>query len=204
MKTMIKLVIGILLAITFLSVYRAYRDRQILQEDLIRLHVVANSNSEEDQEIKLMVRDAITEYLKPIMEKVPNKEQALQFMRENLGAIEEIANDVLARIGANESAVVSLEPEAFGTREYDTFTLPAGVYDALRIEIGEGDGKNWWCVVFPTLCIPATSGGFQDMAVSTGFSETLTDTLANKDGYQLRFFLLDCIGRIENILFYFN
>ncbi len=201
MKTIIKLMISIILVLTFLSLYRIWQDRQTLENDLIRLHVVANSDSAEDQETKLLVRDAIVEYLQPIMEKLPDKEHALQYIKENLDALEELANDVLAKVGAKDSAVVSLEPEAFGTRDYDTFILPAGVYDALRIEIGEAEGKNWWCVVFPTLCLPATSDGFQDAAVSTGFSDTLTDTLTGKEGFQLRFFLLDCMGKIENILF---
>ena len=201
MKRIIKLIISIILVLTFVGLYRSWQDRQTLNENLIRLHVVANSDSSEDQETKIMVRDAVVEYLQPIMEQFPTKEQAMGFIRENLSALEDIANDILAKIGAKETAVVSLEPEAFGTREYDTFTLPAGVYDALRIEIGAADGKNWWCVVFPSLCLPATGDGFQDTAVSSGFSETLTDTLSGEDGYELRFFLLDCIGKIENILF---
>jgi len=87
-------------------------------------------------------------------------------------------------------------------RNYDTFRLPAGVYESLRIVIGEGEGKNWWCVVFPELCLPATAEGFESVAVGSGFSEALSGALTGETQYEIRFFLLDCFGRLENFFFH--
>ena len=132
-------------------------DREKLNEELIRLHVVANSDSAEDQAIKLQVRDAVIASLSDAMEDVADIDQARAYIEANLPKIQQTANDALKALGCDETALVTLQEEVFDTRYYDTFTLPSGVYEALRITIGEGEGKNWWCVVFPTLCIPATS-----------------------------------------------
>ena len=176
-------------------------DKMQLRNDLIRLHVVANSDSNEDQAIKLQVRDAVTELLEPIMVGLDSKEQAYVYMKSNLKMIEDRANQKLSELGISQRAVVSLTQEKFNTRHYDTFSLPSGVYDALRVEIGEAAGRNWWCVVFPTLCLPAVSSEFQDTAVSAGFDDTLTNTLSRDNRYEIRFFLLDIFGRVENLFF---
>lgn len=172
-------------------------DKMQLQKDLIRLHVVANSDSDEDQAIKLQVRDAVTALLEPAMENMQSKEQAHQYIFENLETIEEAVNKKLQELGVLDSAIVTLQQENFDVRHYDTFSLPAGVYDSLRVSIGEANGRNWWCVVFPSLCISAASE-FQDMAVSSGFDVDLSNTLTREDGYVLRFYLLDLLGHIEN------
>ena len=176
-------------------------DRQTLNEELIRLHVVANSDSDEDQAVKLRVRDAVIESLRSAMEGVADVEEAKAYLQENLPRIQQVANDTLEALGCDCEAVVTLCKETFDTRYYDTFTLPAGVYEALRITIGEGEGHNWWCVVFPTLCVPATSEGFADVAAGAGFSEELNGALTGEEEYEVRFFLLDVLGRVENLLF---
>ena len=199
MKKIFRLIICLILVFSVLGVLDLWQDRQTLKNNLIRLHVVANSNSEVDQRIKLQVKDAITEYLQPIVEKFSDKEQAIQYIHDHLSDLQELSNRVLKQLGAKEQANVTLQEETFGTRDYDTFSLPAGVYDALRIEIGKAEGKNWWCVVFPSLCLPASGSGFEDTAVSSGFSPNLTNTLSNNNRYAVRFFLLDCIGKLENL-----
>lgn len=176
-------------------------DRKTLNEDLIRLHVVAHSDSEEDQSIKLLVRDAVLASMQDELQKAADVDEAKAYLRENLPKIQAIANETLLKIGFDGEAVVTLCKEAFDTRYYDTFTLPAGIYESLRISIGEGEGKNWWCVAFPTLCIPVTTDGFEDAAVSAGFSETLSDTLTGDQRYEIRFYLLDAIGKLENIFY---
>ena len=173
-------------------------DRKTLREELIRLHVVAASDSEEDQAIKLRVRDAVVESLQSEMQNLTDAEAAKAYLQENLPKIEAVANRVLEEAGCGDVATVSLAVEEFATRVYDTFTLPAGLYDALRITIGAGEGHNWWCVVFPSLCLPATSEGFEEVADCAGFSDSLTGALEGE--YEVRFFLLDALGRIENIL----
>lgn len=189
-----------LLAASFVWIGSVFVDRQRLREELIRLHVVAASDSSEDQAIKLRVRDAVVESLQEEMKNLTDTAQAKAYLQENLPKIEAVANRVLEEAGCECLATVSLAVEEFTTRVYDTFTLPAGIYDALRITIGEGEGKNWWCVVFPSLCLPATSEGFEDVACGAGFSETLTNTLEGEEGYEVRFFLLDCLGSLENFL----
>ncbi len=176
-------------------------DRKTLNEELIRLHVVANSDSEEDQAIKLRVRDAVVESLQSAMAGVGDIEEAKAYIADNLPKIQEIANQVLTKAGVDADAVVTLGKECFDTRYYDTFTLPAGVYESLRITIGEGEGHNWWCVVFPSLCLPATSEGFADVAAGAGFDDALTATLKGESEYEIRFFLLDKLGKLENMLF---
>lgn len=175
--------------------------RQMLNENLIRLHVVANSDSEEDQAIKLQVRDAVMESLRSAMADIDNVTEAKAYVRDHLPEIQRIANEVLIRAGQAGSAVVTLAREQFDTRTYETFRLPAGVYESLRIVIGTGEGHNWWCVVFPSLCIPATSSGFADIAVGAGFDSSLTAALEGQAGYEIRFYLLDQLGRLENIFF---
>ena len=175
-------------------------DRQRLREELIRLHVVAASDSDEDQALKLRVRDAVVERLEDAMADLTDAEQAKAYLQENLPKIENLANQVLQEAGCTDTVQVSLAVEEFATRVYDTFTLPAGLYDSLRIIIGEGEGHNWWCVVFPSLCIPATSDGFEDTAAGAGFPDSLTGALEGEDGYEVRFFLLDALGRFENLI----
>lgn len=200
MKKIAKLVVsGLLLSAAF-WLGTVASDKAVLSQDIIRLHVVADSDSAEDQKIKLQVRDAIIEELESVMADLPDVESAKVYLQEHLPELEKIANDVLHSLNAGCQAVVSFAKEAFPTREYDTFTLPAGVYESLRVTIGSGEGQNWWCVVFPNLCISATSDGFEDAAVGAGFSDRVTGTLSGQREYKVRFFILDCFGWVENWL----
>ncbi len=173
-------------------------DRQILSTQLIRLHVVADSDSAFDQSVKLRVRDAVNAYIEENMQTALTTEQAKQFLANNLSAIEEAANQTLLDSGSTDTARVTLCREEFPIRHYDSFTLPSGVYESLRVTIGEGEGQNWWCVVFPSLCLPAAGESLRDTAAGAGFPETLTDTLTGESGYELSFFLLDCLGKLQN------
>lgn len=175
------------------------KDRIALGDDLIRLHVVGESDSDEDQSVKLQVRDAIISQLSTAMEKMPDMQSARAYLQEHLKELEAISNEVLEKAGIAAKAVVTLAEEAFPTRYYDTFSLPAGVYESLRITIGEGEGKNWWCVVFPQLCVGATSAEMEDTAVGAGFSQELSDTLTGTPETKVRFFFLDCLGWLENL-----
>ena len=130
-------------------------DRQRLNDGLIRFHVVANSDSEEDQSVKLQVRDAVLNSLQNDLNKIADVNEARAYLQAKLPQIQAVANSVLEATGCDCEAVVTLCKEAFDTRYYDTFTLHAGIYEALRITIGEGEGHNWWCVMFPPLCLPA-------------------------------------------------
>lgn len=176
-------------------------DRNRLNEELIRLHVVAASDSTEDQAIKLRVRDAVLEGLQQSMRDITDVDAAKAYLRENLPKVTALANNALKAAGYDGEAVVTFCRENFDKRIYDTFTLPAGVYESLRIVIGEGEGKNWWCVVFPEFCIPAAGTEFEDVAAGAGFSDSLTGALTGEEPYEIRFFLLDLLGKLENKFF---
>ena len=174
------------------------RDKQTLRNDLIRLHVVADSDSTEDQSIKLKVRDAVIRAVEKDLQTLPSVTEAKQYLQSNLAFLEKTANETLKAAGSKDTASVSLCLEAFPVREYDTFKLPSGVYESLRVTIGSGEGRNWWCVVFPSFCIRAFSEDFESSAVSAGFSDSLVHTLSGEKGYEISFFFLDCLGKLEN------
>lgn len=173
-------------------------DRQTLNEELIRLHVVANSDTQADQVIKLNVRDAVLKMLEAPLEKMETVHQAKSFLEANLDEIGKAANNALAELGCTEKAVVSLKREKYDTRQYDTFSLPAGTYDSLNITIGQGEGENWWCVVYPSFCTVDTEAEFYDNAASAGFPDTLSSALSEGKGCTVRFFLLELLGKLEN------
>ena len=198
MKEIIKWTALLLVFVVAVTMVDVISDRQKLHESLIRLHVVGASDEAADQAVKLRVRDAVTGWLQQEMAGIHQAEQARTYLREHLSQIEQIANRTLADAGFSDRATVSFLEETFPVREYDTFTLPSGVYHSLRICIGEAEGKNWWCVVFPSLCLGTTVRETKDSAVSAGFDETLTGTLTGEKEYELRFFLLDCLGMLEN------
>lgn len=198
MKKLLKRVFACFLLVCLVYTIALVLDRQKLRNELIRLHVVAASDSEEDQAIKLQVRDAVLESLKAGLENATDIEAAKAYIESQLPKLEAVANQVLAAAGCGDVATVSLQVEEFAARVYDTFSLPAGLYDSLRIIIGEGEGRNWWCVTFPTLCLPATTEGFEAVAAGAGFSEELTGSLTGE--YEVRFYLLDLLGQLENFL----
>lgn len=200
MKKMVKCVFACALLAAFVWCGTVIADRQRLNEELIRLHVVANSDRVEDQELKLLVRDAIITSLRQALADVRDTEQAKEYLQENLPKLQELANKTLDAAGSAQQAVVTLCREGFPTRQYNTFSLPAGIYEALRVTIGDGAGKNWWCVVFPSLCVPQTSQGFIDTAAGAGFPDALSGALTGEEPYQIRFYLLDKLGELEKFL----
>ena len=196
------IILGISLFLSVILVVGAVaKDHRYLTDHVIRLHVVANSDSQQDQWLKLQVRDGITKWLAEYADAEMSAEQAAVWIQNQLPQLRQVAQNCAAAAGWTGDVAVSFTREAFPTREYETFSLPAGVYQALRVNIGQAQGKNWWCVVFPSLCLPATTEDFQDTAVGAGFSEELSDTLTGEKPYEIRFFLLDWWGRLENFLF---
>lgn len=140
-----------------------------VRADTLRLHILANSDSDADQSLKLAVRDAILAQAGALFGSEATKPQALDAAEQSLPALRQIALDTLRAHGCADDVTVRLENLYFETREYDGFTLPAGRYDAVRVEIGAHAGKNWFCVLFPPMCVPAaTSDGGQDMSAYSG------------------------------------
>lgn len=195
---LIKRVFIVLLLTGSFWVGTVWADHGFLTEDLIRLHIVGSSDAYEDQQIKLKVRDAVISSLNREMKNLQDPQAAYQYIQDNIPKIQAIANDALAELGLDPDAVVTFCREQFDIRHYDTFSLPSGIYNCLRITLGEGQGKNWWCVVFPQIC--GTEQDFKEAAAEAGLTEVLAESLETEDGMQLRFYLLDLLGRFEKIV----
>ena len=198
MKRHLKRIGWVALTVACIWLWGIVTDSSNLREELLRLHVVGASNSEEDQAVKLQVRDAVLQSLEEGLQDMTDPKEAYDYVARMLPRVEEAANRCLAAAGFSETVQVSLTEEAFPTREYDTFSLPAGVYKALRVVIGEGEGKNWWCVVFPQLCV-GTQAQFVETANAAGLDPELAGTL--EGDYELRFWVLEKLGELKNQFF---
>lgn len=172
------------LTVTLCAVLQAQSQR--MADKIIRLHVVANSDISADQAVKLAVRDAVLREAGRVLDGAEDPKQAVA---AQLPALEAAANAELQRQGSEDLARVSFRRELFPTREYDTFSLPAGVYDSLRVAIGQGEGHNWWCVIFPPLC--AQAAGLSEQAVQALSDDDVRLVTESGGGYVVRFRLLE-------------
>ena len=197
MKRHMKRIGWVALTVACIWLWGIVTDSGDLRENLLRLHVVGASNSAEDQAVKLQVRDAVLGSLEEGLRNMTDPQEAWDYVSRMLPQVEAAANRALAAAGFSETVQVSLTEEAFPTREYDTFSLPAGVYKALRVVIGEGEGKNWWCVVFPQLC--GAEGEFVETASTAGLDPELARSLEGE--YELRFWVLEKLGELKNQIF---
>ena len=169
-----------------------------LAGDVLRLHVLANSDSEADQALKLEVRDAVLAQAEYYLEGVTSREEAEQRLTEQLRPLAEAGAEVVAEAGYSYPVTVSLEETWFPTKEYEDFALPAGTYTALRVVIGEGAGQNWWCVVFPPLCLGAVSESVESTAAMAGLSEGEISLITGEDeGYVVKFKLLELWDKLK-------
>ena len=145
------------------------------KDKLIRFHVIANSDSDEDQELKLKVRDAVIEYLQPKLSKSKNISQSEEIIKNEYDQIEKISENIIKENVYTYDIKVGIEYSNFPTKQYSSVVLPAGEYKALKIVIGEGTGKNWWCVMFPPLCFIDEENGVIDKATDEKLKEVLTE-----------------------------
>ena len=152
MKKLILPVFAILLSVILAASIPTAKEAA-LYEDTVRLHILANSDSEEDQKLKLELRDEILKEYSQCLKKSENTEEAKETVEELLPSIKDFAESELRERGYDYSVRATLSEEWYDTREYDSFTLPSGYYSSLKIEIGDAVGKNWWCVMFPPLCL---------------------------------------------------
>lgn len=178
----------------------AVRTQQEISDKVVRLHVVANSDSEEDQALKLRVRDAILARTTALLEASEDRSEAEGLIRGQLLELENIAAREITAAGYDYSVEARLAELDFPTREYESFTLPAGNYLALQVVIGEGEGKNWWCVVFPPLCT-AAAAEVPASALAAGFSEEEVRLITEEDrGYVLKFKTLEWLEMLKEKL----
>ncbi len=122
------------------------------QTEYLRLHIRADSNESQAQAVKYKVKDSVVEFLTPIVSQITTKAQAKEVLNKNLTLIKQVVDKTLKQNGFNYTSTVKLQSEHFPLRTYGEFTLESGIYDALIIELGCGEGNNWWCVVYPPLC----------------------------------------------------
>lgn len=167
-----------------------------LENKITRLHILANSDSKIDQWLKIRVRDAIITHT-DLLEGGYSKDK---INGDLLREIENIARFTIKRSGFDYDVKAYFTNMYFDTRVYDGFAIPAGYYDAVRVEIGEGRGKNWWCVLFPPLCAPVAGKNVKDIALEAGFSENDIGIIMKDDNiYALRFKSAELLGKIKHL-----
>ena len=164
-----------------------------IQQEVLRLHILANSDREEDQALKLAVRDRILTDTGALFNCAENQADAREAALKNLGAVEEAARAALRAEGSDAPVQAEVVRMFFDTRVYNGFTMPAGWYDALRVVIGAGEGHNWWCVLYPPLCVSAAEKLPEEME---RFSEEERALLESEPRYEVRFFLVELAEKI--------
>ena len=181
----IALLIG--MAVFLISGAVSLQNRDQLADKVVRLHILANSDSEEDQALKLRVRDRVLERATELLEQTGDRREAADVLQSHLPELERIAAEEISDCGYEYDVTAEVANTMFPTKEYDGFTLPAGEYLALRIIIGEGNGHNWWCVVFPPLCTTAAAD-VPASALAAGFDEDEVALVTEEnEGYVLKF-----------------
>ena len=146
-----------------------------LQNSVFRLHVIANSDSKEDQNLKYFVRDKIIEYMKTICQNCTSKEETIKVVSEHLDDFTQIAKQTIQDNGFSYNATVSLGNFEFPTKTYGDISCPSGYYDALKIKLGNSDGQNWWCVLYPSLCFVDVTSGIVPEESKEELQSTLND-----------------------------
>lgn len=164
-----------------------------IREDVVRLHILANSDSEADQSVKLAVRDALLECGAEIFSGTADKNNAAEYLETEKEKLIETANSVLKENGFDYETQVYLVNEYFDTRTYEDFTMPAGEYLSLKVVLGEGKGHNWWCVMFPPLCLPAAT---EQTDINAVFSENGVKIIQESGNYEIRFKIVEIIEEL--------
>ena len=138
------------------------RDSENISQKVFRFHILANSDEEYDQNLKLTVRDELLCYSNSLFNSCSNVDEAILIAKENVSNFNHIAKEVILKNGYDYSVKTYVTKEYFNTRVYDNYTLPAGLYDSLKVVIGSGEGHNWWCVMFPAVCLSSSADDFGD------------------------------------------
>ena len=172
-----------------------------IADSVFRLHVIANSNSDVDQNLKYTVRDKLLEYMNTLCADCTSKKEAISIANQHIEDFKQIALDTIKNEGFNYSVNVQIGNFEFPTKHYGDISLPSGYYDALRVEIGEAKGQNWWCVMFPPLCFTDVSSGIVPEESKEDLENALTDEefsiVSDNDsnfGFQLKFKILEILN----------
>ena len=171
-----------------------------ISDSVLRLHILANSDSEEDQALKLKVRDRLLTESTGMLDGVSSRGDAEAVVREKLPELKAVAEDEIRRQGYDYPVKVELTNMYFTTRQYNTVSLPAGRYDALRVSIGAAEGKNWWCVIFPQMCLP-TAGEKQELEdILDAEQMDIVEDGGQNSGYEVKWKCLEFFEQLRNWL----
>ena len=189
----ISVAIGLVISVIF-SVVSFGVSCEDIRSSVLRLHILANSDSKEDQAIKIIIRDALLESGNELFEGTMSVENAHRCLENNKSQLIAYINNILVDNGFEYKSDVYLIKEYFETRSYDEFTLPAGEYLALKVILGNGAGHNWWCVMFPPLCLPAAT---ENTELDIVFNQNCSQIVKSSPEYEIRFKFIEIIERIK-------
>ena len=193
MKSFVKIVAFVTALAAVFSVVSFASGCAEVRRDVLRLHVVADSDSETDQRLKLMVRDAVLEKGGELFDGTVTADEAEKIITPRVAELKSAAEAVLRENGCDYNVYITVGEEYFATRCYEEFTMPAGVYTAVRVNIGTAEGKNWWCVMFPPLCLPAASAD-----ADAFFTDDEMKIVSASPKYEPRFKIVEISESIKN------
>lgn len=193
-KTILRIEISVLIALVLccvINVNAFSKQCDSIREKMLRMHVIANSDSVEDQELKLKVRDAVLEEGKELFDGSVTSEDAEKILVPHIEELEKVALETIKSEGFDYKVKITVGEEYFKTRTYDnSVTLPAGYYTAVKVVIGEGQGQNWWCVMFPPMCLPAANA---ECELSDVLNDDETDIVTNSEKYKFKFKIVEIL-----------
>ncbi len=186
----ISVALGLIISVVVFNFTAFARDCREIRKNTLRLHVIANSDSEEDQALKLLVRDRILKETGDLFLNSQDKDESISLAKENMELIISAAKDEILKAGKDQEVTAEICEMFFETRVYGDVTMPAGRYNALRVKIGESKGKNWWCVLFPPLCLPSCTADDEALALL----EPVSRENAN---FKVKFYFVEVLERIK-------
>ena len=196
MNKTLKIFVPLFLVFVFMFSYIApfIETSENISDQVFRLHILANSDSAEDQQLKLKVRDEILKKGETVFASSNSLEETIELCKNNIALFQQTAEQCLKDNGSNYDVKVYVDKEYFNTREYDEITLPSGIYNALKIEIGQGKGHNWWCVMFPAICLSSVT----DDELNKYLSEDEQKLVNSNSKYEVRFKIVEIYEKVKS------
>lgn len=196
MNKTLKIFVPLFLVFVFMFSYIApfIETSENISDQVFRLHILANSDSAEDQQLKLKVRDEILKKGETVFAFSNSLEETIELCKNNIALFQQTAEQCLKDNGSDYEVKVYVDKEYFNTREYDEITLPSGIYNALKIEIGQGKGHNWWCVMFPAICLSSVT----DDELNKYLSEDEQKLVNSDSKYEVRFKIVEIYEKVKS------
>ena len=196
MNKTLKIFVPLLLVFVFMFSHIApfIETSENISDQVFRLHILANSDSADDQQLKLKVRDEILKKGETVFASSNSLEETIELCKNNIALFQQTAEQCLKDNGSDYEVKVYVDKEYFNTREYDEITLPSGIYNALKIEIGQGKGHNWWCVMFPAICLSSVT----DDELNKYLSEDEQKLVNSDSKYEVRFKIVEIYEKVKS------